>query len=252
MFFPQFGQASHVIAIQTTRQGGVSEKPWHSLNLGTHVSDRPEHVIENRQRLLEQGQLPDVPVWLEQVHGIDVLEVLGQDSYQTPPVADAVITRCKHVPIAIMTADCLPLLLSNKVGTVVGAVHAGWRSLCAGVIEACVQKMAVEVEDILVWLGPAIGPTAFEVGGEVRQQFLQQAGSETKQRVTSAFDLIDADNDKWLADIKLIARTRLEALGVPATNISVDSSCTYSQTDDYFSYRRDGQTGRMASLIYLS
>lgn len=256
VYFPHIPQ---VRAIQTLRSGGVSVAPWASQNLGTHVGDDAGHVQQNRQQLLVQADLPAEPQWLEQVHGVDVVEVDADLSPTTVPIADAVFTQQRNRPIAVMTADCLPILLADHAGTVVAAIHAGWRSLCAGVIQACLARLAqlpnipVLPADLSVWLGPAIGPEQFEVGAEVRQQFLARAASHEAEQVSAAFVARqDSVEEKWLADIRQLACIQLDTLGVPQANIQQCQDCTVSDSDRYFSYRRDGQTGRMASIIWLA
>ena len=164
---PNWPAPANVKALQTTRNGGVSAAPYNSLNLGEHVKDNPLHVAQNRQ-LLSQF-VPSEPVWLNQVHGIDVIDAANTSC---APNADASYTTRKNVVCVTMTADCLPILLCDQAGTAVASIHAGWRSLCDGVIEATVKQMPVDSSQLMAWLGPAIGPNAFEIGGEVRAQFM--------------------------------------------------------------------------------
>lgn len=237
LVFPDWPAPTNVKALQTMRNSGFSDVPYASLNLGTHVQDNPVSVAKNRQLLSQY--LPSEPVWLNQVHGVDVVDA---GLCVCVPDADASFTHQKNVVCVTMTADCLPVLLCDKQGTVVAAVHAGWRSLCDGVIEATVKKMQVSPADLMAWLGPAIGSKAFEVGGEVRAAFIaKDAQSE------AAFK---PQGDKWLGDLYLIAKQRLANLGVSA--VYGGGECTYGQADKYFSFRRDGVTGRMASLIWLA
>lgn len=237
---PNWTAPLHVKALQTTRTGGVSAPPYDSLNLGAHVNDDPVAVARNRQLL--SFYLPTEPVWVNQVHGVEVIDAASSSCLQN---ADASFTTKPNVVCVTMTADCLPVLLCDKKGTVVAAVHAGWRGLCDGVIEAAVAKMQVPACEVLVWLGPAIGPNAFEVGNNVRQQFIakdSQAGQAFRQH-----------GDKWLCNMYLIARQRLNALGVMEIyGASVNEDfCTYSDDARFFSFRRDNVTGRMASMIWL-
>jgi YfiH family protein len=230
----------NVKALQTTRMGGVSLAPYASLNLGAHVNDDTAAVATNRQLLMPY--LPSEPVWVNQVHGIEVIDAAQSTCLQN---ADAAFTTQLNVVCVTMTADCLPVLLCDKAGTVVAAVHAGWRGLCDGAIEAAVHKMQVPKSEILVWLGPAIGPNAFEVGEEVRAQFIQH-----DQQATQAFK---PHGDKWLCNMYLIAQQRLKALGVTQIyggGVNEDF-CTYTDEARFFSFRRDNITGRMASLIWL-
>ncbi len=231
---------ARVRTLVTTRDGGVSLAPYASLNLGQHVGDDPAAVAENRARL--RACLPAEPFWLNQVHGIGVQEACA-DAPDVPPDADAGFTRQPGVVCAVMTADCLPVLLTDRSGSVVAAAHAGWRGLCNGIIEATIARMAVPANDILAWLGPAIGPDAFEVGPEVRAAFMAHDPT-----AASAFAAIP--DGKYLADIYLLARQRLNACGV--TEVHGGDACTVTERERYFSYRRDGRTGRMASLIWLA
>ena len=231
---------ARVRTLVTTHDGGVSLAPYASLNLGQHVGDDPAAVAENRARL--RACLPAEPFWLNQVHGIGVQEACA-DAPDVPPDADAGFTRQPGVVCAVMTADCLPVLLTDRSGSVVAAAHAGWRGLCNGIIEATIARMAVPANDILAWLGPAIGPDAFEVGPEVRAAFMAHDPT-----AASAFAAIP--DGKYLADIYLLARQRLNACGV--TEVHGGDACTVTERERYFSYRRDGRTGRMASLIWLA
>lgn len=233
---PDWPAPANVKSIQTTRHGGVSVAPYDCFNLGSHVQDNPMAVAKNRQLLSQY--LPSEPVWLNQVHGIDVLDAAKSQCVQN---ADASFSKTKNVVCVTMTADCLPVLLCNKQGTAVASIHAGWRSLCDGVIEATIKTMGVESQDLMAWLGPAIGPDAFEVGGEVREAFITQDAQA--EQAFCAFD------DKWLGNLYLIARQRLHRLGV--SSIYGGGECTFSQSSQYFSYRRDGHTGRMATLIWF-
>jgi purine-nucleoside/S-methyl-5'-thioadenosine phosphorylase / adenosine deaminase len=224
--------------LSTYRAGGVSGGNYASLNLGDHVGDDPESVAENRARLRRAANLPAEPLWLAQVHGVQVADLDASDP-RSP--ADAAFTRSPNRICAVLTADCLPVLFATRDGDVVGAAHAGWRGLAAGVIEATLEFMGVEPDRTLVWLGPAIGPQAFEVGGEVREAFLRQdEGSEGAFRPNS--------RGRYLADLASLVRRRLELAGV--THIHGGGECTYSAPDRYFSHRRDGQSGRQATLIW--
>lgn len=236
LILPAWPAPSHVKALQTTRLGGLSQAPFDTLNLGTHVGDDPMLVAANRQRL--NGFVPSEPVWMEQVHGT---EVILAEQAGCVARADAAISRTPHTVCTVMTADCLPVLLCDDAGTVVGAAHAGWRGLADGVIEATVTAMAVPASRLIAWLGPAIGPEAFEVGHEVRETFV----SHTPE-AASAFV---ARGEKYLANLELLARQRLAALGV--LRIHGGGMCTYADATRFYSYRRDGQTGRMATMIWL-
>ncbi len=231
-----------VKAYTTTRLLGCSEPPYDTFNLGPHVGDDPQAVDRNRE-ILTTG-LPGQPrvQWLTQVHGTQVVSVDGACCDQAPK-ADAALTREHGVACSVMTADCLPVLFCDRKANVVAAAHAGWRGLADGVLEQTVLKMACPPEDVLAWLGPAIGPTAFEVGPEVRDAFRATLG----EGVDRCFR--PGAGDRLLADLFALARLQLTALGVSA--IYGGGICTYSNPETCYSYRRDGRTGRMASLIYL-
>ncbi|MFI8744890.1 peptidoglycan editing factor PgeF [Pseudomonas sp. NPDC077186] len=233
---PDWPAPARVRACVTTRSGGVSAAPFDSLNLGEHVDDDPAAVAKNRQRLL--SQLGCQPAWLRQVHGI---EVVAADPARVAE-ADASWSSTPGIACSAMTADCLPALFCDRAGTRVAAAHAGWRGLAGGVLEATVQALGVAPEELLVWLGPAIGPAAFEVGAEVREVFLRQHGEADAAFVPGA------NAGKYLADIYQLARIRLAAIGVTA--VSGGGLCTYSDPR-FYSYRRSPRTGRFASLIWL-
>ena len=234
---PDWSAPPGVRALATTRQGGVSLAPWDSFNLGTNAGDDGVAVAGNRAIL--RRELPAEPVWLTQMHGNRCVDAAVTESV---PNADASFTRQRGVVCAVLTADCLPVLLCDGGATVVGAAHAGWRGLAAGVIEATVAAMNQPGEDLMAWLGPAIGPRTFEVGDEVREAFVA-----SDPRADSAF--VAAAPGKWLCDIYQLARQRLDALGI--RRVAGADFCTVSDARRWFSYRRHGVTGRMASLIWL-
>lgn len=234
---PRWAAPANVHAAFSLRGGGVSVPPWDSLNLGVHVGDDPLHVAENRRRVHATLQLPAEPLWLEQVHGVSVAEESG--SVQ----ADAMVTRRAGAVCCIQVADCLPILLAKKHGSVIGAAHAGWRGLAGGVIENTVRAMAVPAAELCAWLGPCIGPTQFEVGEEVRAAFVQQDAAAAQWFVANA-------RGRWQCDLPALARARLHALGVTA--IAGGEWCTASDATRFFSHRRDGRSGRMAALIWLT
>jgi len=235
-----------VLALCTTRQGGSSVAPYESFNLASHVGDRESAVQENRQRLAAALPAEVAFSWLDQVHGTAVVEAGYAGSV---PVADAQWSRRRGVACAVLTADCLPVLLCSDTGCVVAAAHAGWRGLCAGVLESTVAAMQVAPGRLLAWLGPAIGPSTFEVGPEVREAFLAASASAVIGSTQACFVPSPGRRHHWYADLYALARVRLSALGV--TRIYGGDFCTYSDRGRFFSYRRDGQTGRMASLILL-
>ena len=242
---PDWSALHGVRAISTTRAGGVSVRPWNSLNLGVHVEDDPEHVQENRRRLADSAGLDSDRIgWLNQVHGTDVVELTPNNVGQIAK-ADASYTRHPDIACAILTADCLPVILADCDGEVVGAAHCGWRSLCGGVIENLVRAMAVTPEKLQAWLGPAIGPASFEVGPEVRDAFLK-----LDPEAAQAFKTKGARPGHFMADIYALATLRLNHLGV--YSVTGGGLCTVQDPDRFFSYRRDGRTGRMATLIWLT
>lgn len=230
----------NVRALTTTRAGGVSATPYAALNLGDHVGDAPENVRANRARVREAERVPAEPCWLRQVHGIDVVEAASAPIGTT---ADGSFTDEAGVVCAVLTADCLPIFLCDRRGTAVGLLHAGWRGLAAGIVEAGIARMGIPGPALLAWLGPAIGPRAFEVGDEVRAAFVG-----VDPQATAAF--VPHASGRWLADLYQLARLRLQHQGVTA--IYGGEYCTVTQSDLFYSYRRDGVTGRMASLIWFS
>jgi len=229
----------HVRAGISLRSRGPSQQAFKHFNLAQHVGDDPVIVEANRTILKNELALPAEPCWLEQVHGIDVVEA---DQQAHVAVADAAFSRQSGAVCVVMTADCLPVLLTNRKGTTVAAAHAGWRGLSAGVLEATLTKAGLDPAETLAWLGPCIGPAVYEVGEEVKQAFLQQAMHDD-----SAF--LANGPGKVLMDMYKLARQRLNALGVKS--IYGGSFCTYTQSEQFYSYRREGQTGRMASLIWM-
>lgn len=241
---PDWPAPGNVKALFTTRNGGISSGPYASLNLGDHVGDDPASVEQNRA-LLRQV-LPGEPRWLKQVHGTTPI---GIDNYDcsAPCAGDAAFTRCPGNICAVLVADCLPVLLCNHAGTIAGVIHAGWRGMVDGVIERTLSEIrrADEIDTrVMAWLGPAIGPRYFEVGEEVRQAFI-----EYDKRSAIAFLPHHAHDGKWFADLFLLARQRLTEAGI--TEVYGGGECTFSNPERFFSYRRDGSTGRMAALIWL-
>lgn len=233
---PEWPAPACVRALITTRNGGVSEGPFASFNLGARAGDNPEAVARNRERL--RRFLPQEPKWLAQDHGAAVVEA---DDIDSAPRADASIARRAGTVCAITIADCVPVLVTNRAGTLVAAAHAGWRGLSRGVLENTVGAMGVRPEELLAYLGPGIGPRAFEVGGDVREAFTtRDADAE------SAF--VPCRPGKWLADLYALARGALARAGV--TRVYGGGFCTVSDARRFFSYRRDRTTGRMAALIW--
>lgn len=233
---PDWPAPAHVRALVTTRAGGVSTGPYASLNLGLRTDDDPAAVAENRARLLQF--LPQAPRWLAQVHGSTVVDA---DQLTDVPPADASVARLPGTVCAIMIADCLPILLTDAAGTCVGAAHAGWRGLAGGVIANTIARMPAAAADLMAWIGPGIGPTAFEVGDDVLEAFCAAAPERR-----SAFR--SHKPGKWLCDLPALARDALRRAGV--TRIYGGDLCTHTDARRFYSYRRDGITGRMTALIW--
>ena len=241
---PDWSAPGNVKALFTTRNGGVSRGTngvYASLNLGAHVNDNLADVECNRALL--RHHLPGEPSWLKQVHG--TLPIWIDQTTAVTPEGDAALCRQQGTVCAVMIADCLPVFLCDTAGTTVGIVHAGWRGLAGGVIEKSIAAMAVDHNQLMAWLGPAIGPDHFEVGADVYEAFVQQDA----QAVQAFVPKNSSHEKKWLADIFLLARQRLTSIGI--TEIYGGGICTFSDPERFFSYRRDGETGRMAALIWL-
>ena len=236
LLIPDWPAPAGVRACVTTREGGVSQIPYDTLNLGDHVGDQPAAVAENRRRLTDEFAIQ--PAWLKQVHGVAVAHA----DPQVIAEADASWTDTPGIACTVMTADCLPALFCDRAGTRVAAAHAGWRGLANGVLEATLDSLAVDPQDVLVWLGPAIGPQAFEVGAEVRDAFMA-----VHPHADAAF-VPGAQSGKFMADIYALARIRLAARGVHA--VYGGGYCTVTDPR-FFSYRRNPGTGRFASLVWL-
>lgn len=239
MFTPAWPAPANVKAVSSSRKGGESDGLFQSLNLGTHVGDSVDVVTRNRLLFQTQAAMPGQPVWLNQTHGTRCITLSSGDISDIN--ADASFSRQPGLICAVMTADCLPIVICNRLGTEVAAVHAGWRGLCNGIIENTLQMFTQPV-DCMAWLGPAISQHHFEVGAEVRTAFIEQ-----EPEAAAAF--IPGEAGKWFADLYLLARQRLTRRGINA--IYGADHCTYQQNTDFFSYRRDGQTGRMATAIWL-
>lgn len=237
---PDWPAPESVASVVTTRAGGCSQPPFDAMNLGLHVGDDPAVVAGNRQQLRDQLHLDLEPQWLNQVHGITVVE--ARDDGQERE-ADACFSRVPGQACAVMTADCLPVLFCAFDGSVVGAAHAGWRGLVAGALEATVAAMGRRPPELMAWLGPAIGPNAFEVGAEVRAAFLHANPASE-----DAF-LPGQRQAHWLADLYELARIRLRSIGIE--QVFGGGLCTHSDARRFYSYRRDQRTGRMASLIWI-
>lgn len=240
---PNWSAPAHIKAFSSTRINGVSEGAYQGLNLGLHVQDNPHHVLNNRQHLTHQLGLHAPLCWLNQTHSTLLLKI--NDNTKTDIEADASWTEQHQQACVVMSADCLPVFITDKKGSFVSAIHAGWRGLYEGIIEKSLTHICNErqiaTSDCLVWLGPCIGKTAFEVGAEVRDAFVEQ------DRQTEAAFITYQGN--YLADLQQLARYRLAPFNV--AQITASEHCTFSEPDYFYSYRRDGKTGRMASLIYI-
>ena len=236
---PDWPAPAQVRAVTTTRHGGVSRGAYTSMNPADHVGDEPAAVQANRQRLQQALDLPGQPLWLQQVHGTGVVNAAGAGQ---SPRADASYSEQPGYVCAVMTADCLPLLLTDTNGRCVAAVHAGWRGLAAGVIEQAVNAMRQPGDSLLAWLGPAIGPAAYRVGDEVRAAFVAHAPA-------AAATFQPAADGGWFADLYQLARQRLAGCGITA--VYGGECCSFTDSERFYSYRRDGVTGRMATLIWL-
>ena len=251
---PDWPAPANVQAFVTTRADGISPAPWNSLNLGTHVGDNLARVRHNRALL--RAALPEVQrfQWLNQVHGTRVVDVVPGASYLRRRTADAAAVYAAGDAAIVMTADCLPVFFCATNGSAAAVAHAGWRGLLAGILENTVAGLArsgaLEPSQLLAWMGPAIADCHFEVGAEVRQAFIddgQLRGLELQQ-IENAFTASTQAN-KWMMDIYHVARLRLGAVGLTA--VYGGPCCTVCDSERFYSYRRDGVTGRMASLIYL-
>jgi len=236
---PTWQAPNNIGALNTTRKGGESQPPFASLNLGLHVGDNVNAVNANRAKL--NAQLPAAPIWLNQIHSSDVINVDEHFDNTRLHDGDALFTRIKNQPLAIMTADCLPILLASRCGTEIAAIHGGWRGLAANIIACTLAQFSVARADIIAWLGPAIGASQFEVGDEVKSAFVAQHPSHHNAFVAEP-------HNKFMADIYSIAKQQLNLLGV--SSVAGGEYCTVIQPELFFSYRRDGQTGRMASVIW--
>jgi len=233
---PDWPAPPGVRAMTTTRQGGVSQGAWAGFNLGTRCGDDPAHV--GRNRALLDGELPAPVRWLRQVHGTRVIRLTEALRGEPEPEADAAVTFRPGCVCAVLTADCLPVFFCNRKGDRAGVAHAGWRGLAAGVLEATVEALDEDPSQLMAWLGPAIGPGAYEVGADVAEAFRDEYPAGFTRR-----------GKRYLLDLYALARLKLAAVGV--SSVHGGGFCTLTQSDRFFSYRRDGVTGRMASLIWL-
>jgi YfiH family protein len=237
---PAWPAPANVHALTTLRTGGYSSAPYAGFNLATHTGDDGPTVNRNRALLREHFGLPSEPVWLQQVHSNRIV-FAGPD--ETGAEADGSWTSSVGIVCTVMTADCLPVLICNRQGSTVAAVHAGWRGLHAGVVTSAIRMLESDPAELMVWLGPAIGPRAFEVGAEVFRAF-----TDRNHENTSAFR--QTDDQHWLCDLYQLARIELFNQGV--TSVFGGNECTLTDEQRFYSYRRDGDTGRMASLIWMA
>lgn len=240
MIHPAWTCHPRVRAVFTTRENGVSQAPYSSFNLATHVGDDPEAVLENRRRLRGQLSLTQEPGWIEQVHGRGVVSLTRGGA---GACADASWTDQRGLACAVLTADCLPVLFADDEGRCVAAAHAGWKGLRAGVLEATVAALPVAAGSLQAWIGPAIGPRVYEVGADVRQAFVERDPE-------AAIAFASKGPEKYLCNLPLLARQRLRDAGVD--RVSGGDFCTVSDASVFFSFRRDGVCGRMAALIWLA
>lgn len=244
---PQWPAPENIRAVTTSRVGGHSKHEFDSMNLGDRTEDNIVAIAKNRNELFKLLDLPCEPTWLFQSHSTKVVRLYEDTTFNQN--ADASYTTVSNKVCVVLTADCLPLLLCARDGSVVAAIHAGWRGLAGGIIETTVSTLLhfgkTRPENLLVWLGPAIGPGLFEVGDDVRNEFLKHSS-----KADAAFRPIPLHDGKWLADIYQLARQRLTEMGV--SDIYGGEFCTATQYEKFYSYRRDGKTGRMASLIWIA
>lgn len=238
---PDWPAPENVRAASTLRTGGVSSGAYASLNLGSHVGDDPALVRENRARLRRALELPGEPLWLNQVHGSIVVDATSHVADDRPPTGDASISFAAGQVCAILTADCLPVLLCDREGTRIAAVHCGWRGLASGVLSATVAALQTSAARLIAWLGPAIEPDAFEVGPEVRDQFI-------RSHPDTAVAFAENARGRWQANLEELARIELRRLGV--ASIHGGGYRCHADRERFFSYRRDGQTGRMATMVW--
>lgn len=248
-YTPKWETPTNVKALITTR-GQVAADPLSGFNIAMHVGDDPKHVAKRRQCLM--ASMPGVESigWLNQVHGTDVVELLPNDTPSDPPNADASMTRHAGLACAVMTADCLPVLFASEDGSQVAAAHAGWRGLQAGVLEATVASFDVPPNRVKAFLGPAISQLYFEVGAEVREAFLDAASSGLHDAINAAFIPNEESAGKYFGNLFALARVRLKACGVE--DIQGGGLCTYFHAPKFYSHRRDANSGRFASLIYIT
>ncbi|WP_321323746.1 peptidoglycan editing factor PgeF [Thiomicrorhabdus sp.] len=241
---PNWPVPKNIKAFCTTRKGGESLRPFDSFNLAIHVDDDEQVVIQNRALLVELAHLPSQPVWLNQQHTDKALALTSESRFAEPPIADASWTDTPNVVSVIMTADCLPVLLTDMDGTCVAAIHAGWKGLADNIVTKTIQAMPVKPQKLMAWIGPAISKNQFEVGQDVFDAF---ADIDIDNK--DYFEVKDTQQNKYLADLPGLVERELKQIGV--NQVYQSGLCSYEDEEHFYSYRRDGRTGRMASLIWI-
>ncbi len=246
LLIPTWPAPKNVRAYTSLRYPGNSMGQYAAFNMAMHVGDTSHDVLINRADFMSYAQLPQEPKWLHQTHS-DIAWSAEMISTERPPIGDASFTSQKDTVCVVMTADCLPILVSNNKGTEVAAIHAGWQGLAKGVVESTLSQLNSAAESLLIWIGPSIQQSYYEVGEDVYAEFARcHSGAEMR----AAF--LTQKHQKWLANVPLLAVQRLVRCGVLLKNIYLSNECTYANPDKYYSYRRDGMTGRMASAIFIS
>ncbi len=246
---PNWSAPSHIKAYTTLRYPGHSQAPYAGNNLAFHVGDNKSHVQMNRQAMRQALHLPDEPKWINQTHSTIALLAENISSNETI-TADASFTQQPNTICVVMTADCLPILVTNKEGSEVAAIHAGWRGLAEGIIENTLASLQSTSDTLIVWIGPSVSQPHYEVGDDVYNAFAAHHSLSEMQQAFQKKPMIE--QQKWFADVPLLAYQRLLRLGVHSDSIYLSNECTYAQSDRYFSYRRDGVTGRLASMIFIA
>ena len=246
---PNWPAPKNVRAVSTLRTGGVSQMPYASFNLATHVGDDPAHVAQNRSRLQTDLQLKQSPVWLNQTHSSQIIMLTQNQPYHTPPDADGAYTQAPDCICTVLTADCLPILLCDQAGSLVCALHVGWRGLCAGIIEQAITILPADPATLLAWIAPGIGFAAFEIGNDVKAQLASHPSAPK-----TAF--MKNPTGQYHANLPALAVARLVHSGMLKAHCFGGNHCTFSDEKRYYSHRRDSQlqqqqTGRQASLIWL-
>ena len=241
---PNWPVPKNIKAFCTTRKGGESKRPFDSFNLATHVEDDLITVLHNRDSLIELAHIPSQPVWLNQQHTDKALALTSPTEFSKPPIADASWTQTPNVVSVVMTADCLPILITDFDGTCVAAIHAGWKGLADNIVSKTIQSMPIKPVKLMAWIGPAISKKNFEVGQDVYDAFVK-----TNINNKDYFEIKERSENKYLADLPGLVTSELNELGV--ADVYQSDLCTFEDEEHFYSYRRDGKTGRMASLIWI-